>query len=44
MGKASLAQEKRDMLFEEIYGVWTERRLTGYGPEGWFWGKVTATV
>ena len=28
MGKASLAQEKRDMVFEEVYGVWTERRLT----------------
>ena len=28
MGKASLAQEKRNMLFEEVYGVWTERRLT----------------
>ena len=28
MGKANLAQEKRIMLFEEVYGVWTERRLT----------------
>ncbi len=28
MGKASLLQEKRDMLFEEGCGVWTERRLT----------------
>ena len=28
MGKASLAQEKRDMVFEEGCGVWTERRLT----------------
>ena len=44
MGKASLAQEKRAKLFEEIYGVWTERRLAGYGLEGWFRGKVTATV
>ena len=25
MGKASLAQEKRDMVFEEVYGVWTEQ-------------------
>ena len=28
MGKADLAQEKRIMLFEEVYGTWTERRLT----------------
>ena len=28
MGKANLAQERRIMLFEEVYGVWTERRLT----------------
>ena len=28
MGKASLAQERRDMVFEEGCGVWTERRLT----------------
>ena len=28
MGKANLAQEKRDMVFEEGCGVWTERRLT----------------
>ena len=28
MGKASLTQEKRDMVFEEVFGVWTERRLT----------------
>ena len=28
MGKANLAQEKRIMLFEEVYGAWTERRLT----------------
>ena len=28
MGKANLAQEKRIMLFEEVCGVWTERRLT----------------
>ena len=28
MGRADLAQEKRIMLFEEVYGVWTERRLT----------------
>ena len=27
MGKANLAQEKRDVMFEEVYGVWTERRL-----------------
>ena len=28
MGKANLAQEKRIMPFEEVCGVWTERRLT----------------
>ena len=28
MGGANLAQEKRIMLFEEVYGVWAERRLT----------------
>ena len=28
MGKANLSQEKRIMLFEEVCGVWTERRLT----------------
>ena len=28
MGKADLAQEKRIMLFEEVCGTWTERRLT----------------
>ena len=28
MGKANLAQERRIMLFEEVCGVWTERRLT----------------
>ena len=28
MGKANLVQEKRDMVFEEGCGVWTERRLT----------------
>ena len=28
MGKANLAQEKRIMLFEEVCGTWTERRLT----------------
>ena len=27
MGKVNLAQEKRIMLFEEVCGVWTERRL-----------------
>ena len=28
MGRASLLQERRKMLFEEVYSVWTERRLT----------------
>ena len=28
MGKASLLQEKRNMVFEEACGIWTERRLT----------------
>ena len=28
MGGANLAQEKRIMLFEEVCGAWTERRLT----------------
>ena len=31
MGKANLAQEKRIMLFEEVCGVWAERRLTQFG-------------
>lgn len=28
MGRASLLQERRKMLFEEVYSVWTESRLT----------------
>ena len=28
MGGANLLQERRKMLFEEVYSVWTERRLT----------------
>ena len=28
MGRASLLEEKRKMLFEDVYSVWTERRLT----------------
>ena len=28
MGRASLLREKGKMMFEEVYSVWTERRLT----------------
>ena len=28
MGRASLFQEERKMLFEEVHSVWTKRRLT----------------
>ena len=28
MSRANLLQEKRKMMFEEVYSVWTERRLT----------------